>query len=73
MPSTNPGEVVKTIRRYFRNEEPIFSRMHRDYETYWTLEDWEPALDDQIMPEDAYTTNQPRVLAQKIIAFIAET
>jgi hypothetical protein len=73
MPSTNPGEVIKTIRRYFRNEEPIFSRMHRDYETYWTLEDWEPDLDDQIMPEDAYTTNQPRVLAQKIIAFIAET
>ena len=73
MPSTNPGEVSKTISRYFQNEQPLFDRMHRDYETYWTLEDWEPALDDQIMPEDAYTTNQPRVLAQKIIAFIAET
>mgnify|MGYP003119482592 FL=1 len=47
--------------------------MHKDYEKYWTLEDWEPDLDDQVMPEDAYTTNQPRVLAQKIIAFIAET
>jgi hypothetical protein len=73
MPSTNPGEVSKTISRYFRNEQPLFDRMHRDYETYWTLEDWEPDLDDQVMPEDAYTTNQPRVLAQKIIAFIAET
>ena len=73
MPSTNSGEVTKTIRRYFRNEEPIFNRMHSDYEDYWTLEDWEPDLDDQVMPEDAYTTNQPRVLAQKIIAFIAET
>ena len=73
MPTTNPGEVSKTISRYFQNEQPLFDRMHRDYETYWTLEDWEPALDDQIMPEDAYTTNQPRVLAQKIIAFIAET
>ena len=73
MPSTNPGEVSKTISRYFQNEQPLFDRMHRDYEQYWTLEDWEPALDDQIMPEDAYTTNQPRVLAQKIIAFIAET
>ena len=73
MPSTNSGEVTKTIKRYFRNEEPLFSRMHKDYEDYWTLEDWEPDLDDQVMPEDAYTTNQPRVLAQKIIAFIAET
>jgi hypothetical protein len=73
MPSTNSGEVTKTIRRYFRNEEPIFNRMHRDYEDYWTLDEWEPDLDDQVMPEDAYTTNQPRVLAQKIIAFIAET
>ena len=73
MPSTNSGEVTKTIKRYFRNEEPLFNRMHSDYEDYWTLEDWEPDLDDQVMPEDAYTTNQPRVLAQKIIAFIAET
>ena len=73
MPSTNSGEVSKTINRYFRNEEPLFNRMHKDYEKYWTLEDWEPDLDDQVMPEDAYTTNQPRVLAQKIIAFIAET
>lgn len=73
MPSTNSGEVSKTIDRYFRNEEPLFNRMHKDYEKYWTLEDWEPDLDDQVMPEDAYTTNQPRVLAQKIIAFIAET
>ena len=73
MPSTDSGEVTKTIKRYFRNEEPLFNRMHRDYEDYWILKEWEPDLDDQIMPEDAYTTNQPRVLAQKIIAFIAET
>ena len=73
MPSTDSGEVTKTIKRYFRNEEPLFNRMHRDYEDYWVLKEWEPDLDDQIMPEDAYTTNQPRVLAQKIIAFIAET
>ena len=58
MPSTNSGEVTKTIKRYFRNEEPLFNRMHSDYEDYWTLEDWEPDLDDQVMPEDAYTTNQ---------------
>ena len=73
MPSKDSGEVTKTIKRYFRNEEPLFNRMHRDYEDYWVLKEWEPDLDDQIMPEDAYTTNQPRVLAQKIIAFIAET
>ena len=46
MPSTNPGDVTKTIKRYFGNEESLFNRMHRDYEDYWTLEEWEPDLDD---------------------------
>tara|TARA_R100000808_G_scaffold18710_1_gene40925 strand:- start:20801 stop:22843 length:2043 start_codon:yes stop_codon:yes gene_type:complete len=71
--STNPGAVIKKIRRYFQNEKAIFDRMEEDHDKYWALEEYLPPEDDNILPEDWYTTNQPKVLAQKIIAFIAET
>jgi len=71
--SAAPGDVVKKIRRYFNNDKQIFDRMNSDYENYWVLNQWQPDEEDNITDEDSYTTNQPRVLAQKIIAFIAET
>lgn len=72
-PTANAGATIKKIRRYFRNDQPLFDRMQRDYDQYWALDGWIPDEEENILPEDAYTTNAPRVLAQKIIAFIAET
>ena len=72
-PTVNAGETIKKIRRYFRNDQPLFDRMQSDYDKYWALDPWIPDDEENILPEDGYTTNAPRVLAQKIIAFIAET
>jgi len=46
--------------------------MDADFDLY-TLKDWMPEFDDPIGSEDIYTTNDPRVLAEKIIAFITAT
>ncbi len=46
--------------------------MDEDFDL-WTLKRWQPDAEESFSPDDAYTTNAPRVLAQKIIAFISGT
>lgn len=65
-------KVLHRIEQAFTDEQLVFSRMDGDYDR-WTLKKWQPEDEDSISPDDAYTTNAPRVLAQKIIAFIAAT
>lgn len=62
----------KLIETKWRQLTEVHSRMDADYDLY-TLKDWQPNLDDAIDIEDVYTTNEPRVLAEKIIAFITAT
>lgn len=64
--------LTTRIEKAFQDSQLVFDRMDEDYDL-WTLKKWQPAAEDSISPEDAYTTNAPRVLAQKIIAFIAGT
>src|SRR3989338_8802680 len=65
-------KVMDRVASRFRDEQPVFTRMDDDWDL-WVLEKWQPESDDSISAEDAYTTNAPRVLAQKIIAFISAT
>jgi len=65
-------KVADRVASRFRDEQPVFDRFDRDWDL-WVLERWNPDSEDSISPEDAYTTNAPRVLAQKIIAFISAT
>ena len=65
-------KVIDRVQSRFRDEQAVFSRMDDDWDL-WVLEEWQPENEDSISPEDAYTTNAPRVLAQKIIAFISAT
>jgi len=62
----------KLIEAKFRNHQQLFDRMDKDWDLY-TLKQWQPEYDEAIGAEDIYTTNEPRVLAEKIIAFIAAT
>ncbi len=48
----------------------VHARMDAD-EALYNLEEFVPDFEESIAPEDAYTTNAPRVLAEKTIAFIA--
>ena len=65
-------KVMDRVASRFRDEQPVFTRIDDDW-NLWVLERWSPDSEDSISPEDAYTTNAPRVLAQKIIAFISAT
>lgn len=60
------------IQNGFRNNTNLFDRMDRDYELY-RLSQWQPDEEEPIAAEDAYTTNAPKVLADKIISFISQT
>lgn len=60
------------IERKFNSMTRLTSRMKGDYERF-TLARYQPEPTDSISEEDIYTTNAPRVLAQKIISFIAAT
>jgi hypothetical protein len=64
--------VADRITEKFRDQQLLFDRIDADYDL-WTLKPWQPGVEESIAPEDIYTTNEPRVLAQKIIAFIAAT
>lgn len=65
-------KIFARVEDAFKDEHLIFDRMDDDYDLY-TLKGWQPDEEDSISPEDAYTTNAPRVLAEKIISFISQT
>lgn len=60
------------IDRKWRSLNRVHDRMDDDYSLY-KLDQWINDSDDPLSDEDIYTTNEPRVLAEKIIAFIAAT
>lgn len=64
--------IWNDIQDGFRNNTNLFNRMDDDYDLY-RLEQWQPDEEEPIAIEDAYTTNSPKVLADKIIAFISQT
>ena len=55
-----------------KNNTNLFDRMDDDLDLY-DLVQWQPEDDEPIDIEDAYTTNAPKVLADKIISFISQT
>jgi hypothetical protein len=64
--------VQERIEKKFRDEQLVFDRMDGDFDL-WTLEPWTPGDESHLAKEDIFTTNEPRVLAQKVIAFITGT
>lgn len=70
MPSAK--QIHGAIENKMRGMTRVHDRMDKDYDFY-TLKEFQPDLEESIAPEDAYTTNAPRVLAEKVISFIAAT
>ena len=64
--------VWDRIIKGVQNNTNLFDRMDDDYDLY-TLKQWQPDEEEPIAIEDAYTTNAPKVLADKIISFISQT
>ncbi len=65
-------EISGRIQQKFQSLSTVHDRMDTDYSLY-TLDRWQPDLTDALSPEDIYTTNEPRVLAEKVISFITAT
>ncbi len=65
-------EISNRIDQKFRDLSRVHDRMDADYSLY-TLDRWQPDFADALSPEDIYTTNEPRVLAEKVISFITAT
>ena len=65
-------DISACIQQKFGNLSSVHSRMDSDYSLY-ALDRWQPDLVDALSPEDIYTTNEPRVLAEKVISFITAT
>ena len=64
--------VTGAIETKWRGLSLVHDRMDIDKDLY-ELKQFVPDTEDSVAPEDAYTTNAPRVLAEKIISFIAAT
>ena len=58
--------IFDQIEREFEDNRAVMDRMEEDYDLY-TLRQWNPDIEDSVSPEDAFTTNAPRVMAEKII------
>ena len=74
---TTTGEAKRlndAIEQEFSQIQPLYDLMDEDFDR-WSLKPYviDPDTDGVIAPEDAYTTNNPRVLAGKIIAFLEST
>jgi len=65
-------EITEKIGQKVRDEQELFDRMDADFDL-WTLKKWQPGMEESVAAEDSYTSNAPRVLATKIIAFISGT
>lgn len=65
---------TKAVEKEFQNLTDLHDLMDLDFDSYKnTPYVIDPGTDGVIQPEDAYTTNNPRVLAGKIIAFLDST
>lgn len=64
--------IQERVSKRFRDEQEIFDRMDGDHDLF-TLKPWSPGAESHLSAEDAFTTNEPRVLAQKVISFITGT
>ena len=64
--------IFDQIEREFEDNRAVMDRMEEDYDLY-TLRQWNPDIEDSVSPEDAFTTNAPRVMAEKIISIINGT
>ncbi|MDA1297283.1 MAG: hypothetical protein O3B04_04670 [Chloroflexi bacterium] len=65
-------DIGARIEQKFRNLSSVHDRMDADYSLY-ALDHWQPDVAEALSPEDIYTTNEPRVLAEKVISFITAT
>ena len=63
------ARIFGEIEEEFVAEKALHDRMDDDW-ALWNLEEFEPDPAEGIASEDAITTNRPRVLAQKVIAFL---
>ena len=70
--SAQADEISQRIARKFSDLATVHDRMDADYALY-TLEQWKPGYLESLSAEDIYTTNEPRVLAEKVISFITAT
>lgn len=66
------GDIAAGIQQKFRDLAAVHDRMDADYSLY-TLDEWQPDIMESLSTEDVYTTNEPRVLAEKVISFITAT
>lgn len=65
-------EISGAIETKFRRMARVHDRMDKDWDLY-NLKEFQPDAEESISEEDYYTTNAPRVMAEKIISFISLT
>ena len=64
------ADVLNKIETLFDQDQPLHDRMDMDYSS-WRLTHFVPDEEEGVDPEDAYTTNSLRTLADKIESFIS--
>ena len=57
--------ILNKIETLFDEDQPLHDRMDMDYSS-WRLTQFVPDEEEGVDPEDAYTTNSLRTLADKI-------
>ena len=62
--------ILNKIETLFDEDQPLHDRMDMDYSS-WRLTQFVPDEEEGVDPEDAYTTNSLRTLADKIESFIS--
>ena len=74
MPRKTQAEIVQgimdKIESRFNEDQPLHDRMDLDYSD-WRLTEFVPEAEEGVDPEDAYTTNSMRTLADKVESFIS--
>ena len=63
--------IVAKVNKRFEMIQPLIDRMDKDYRDGWRLSPFIPSAQEGVAREDAYTTNEPRVVAEKVIYGIA--
>lgn len=64
------ADVLNKIETLFDQDQPLHDRMDMDYSS-WRLTHFVPDEEEGVDPEDAYTTNSLRTLADKVESFIS--
>ena len=62
--------IMDKIESRFNEDQPLHDRMDLDYSD-WRLTQFVPESEEGIDPEDAYTTNSMRTLADKVESFVS--